>query len=173
MNIPNTDLCARLTEVPRNRPVLVYCGVGIRGYLAERILRENGFKDVANLAGGWKTYEAATAMQGNEGVYRIGVGAQSKTALQPVTYTEGSGAPEDAPSGEVVYLDACGLQCPGPIIRFKSEVDKAAPGRAAAGPPRGDPPSAAPSPGHTARGFEFDRGLTGSIMNTDSTHSYS
>jgi NADPH-dependent 2,4-dienoyl-CoA reductase/sulfur reductase-like enzyme/peroxiredoxin family protein/rhodanese-related sulfurtransferase/TusA-related sulfurtransferase len=128
VNIPNTDLRARLVEVPRNRPVLVYCGVGIRGYLAERILRENAYKDVANLAGGWKTYEAATAVQGNEGVYRVGVGALSKTALQPVTYTEGSGAPEDAPSGEVLYVDACGLQCPGPILRLKSEVDKAPPG---------------------------------------------
>jgi NADPH-dependent 2,4-dienoyl-CoA reductase/sulfur reductase-like enzyme/peroxiredoxin family protein/rhodanese-related sulfurtransferase/TusA-related sulfurtransferase len=128
VNIPNTELRQRLAEVPRNRPLVAYCGVGIRGYLAERILRENGFKDVANLAGGWKTYQAATAMQGNEGVYRVGVGARHNKALDPVTYTEGSGAPEDAPTGEVVYLDACGLQCPGPIIRLKSEVDRAAPG---------------------------------------------
>jgi rhodanese-related sulfurtransferase/TusA-related sulfurtransferase len=128
VNISNTELRARLAEVPHNRPILAYCGVGIRGYLAERILRENGFKDVANLAGGWKTYQAATAIQGNEGVYRVGVGAKYNKALAPVTYTEGSGAPEDAPTGDVVYVDDCGLQCPGPIIRLKSEVDRAAPG---------------------------------------------
>jgi NADPH-dependent 2,4-dienoyl-CoA reductase/sulfur reductase-like enzyme/peroxiredoxin family protein/rhodanese-related sulfurtransferase/TusA-related sulfurtransferase len=128
VNISNTEIRARLHEVPRDRPIVVYCGVGIRGYLAERILRENGFSDVANLAGGWKTYEAATATQSNEGIYRVGMGAHNKKALDPVTYTEGSGAPEDAPAGEVVYVDACGLQCPGPIIRLKAEVDRAAPG---------------------------------------------
>ncbi len=128
VNIPNTELRTRLDEVPRDRPIVLYCGVGIRGYLAERILRENGFRDVANLAGGWKTYEAATAIQSNEGIYRVGMGTQSNKALAPVTYTEGSGAPEDAPTGEVVYVDACGLQCPGPIIRLKAEVDRAAPG---------------------------------------------
>jgi len=47
--------------VPKDRLVVIYCGVGIRGYLAERILRQNGWDRVANLAGGWKTYEAATA----------------------------------------------------------------------------------------------------------------
>jgi NADPH-dependent 2,4-dienoyl-CoA reductase/sulfur reductase-like enzyme/peroxiredoxin family protein/rhodanese-related sulfurtransferase/TusA-related sulfurtransferase len=128
VNIPNTEIRTRLTEVPRDRFILVYCGVGIRGYLAERVLREHGFREIANLAGGWKTYEAATAVQGNEGVYRVGVGAVAKRDLGPVTYTEGSGAPESTSDGEVVRVDACGLQCPGPIIRLKSEVDRAAPG---------------------------------------------
>ena len=42
-NISNTDPAPRLAEVPRDRFVLLYCGVGIRGYLAERILRQNGW----------------------------------------------------------------------------------------------------------------------------------
>lgn len=128
VNLPNTELRERMGEIPRNRTILVYCGVGIRGYLAERILRENGFEDVSNLAGGWKTYQAATAIQSNEGVYRVGMGAPDRTALAPIAYSEGSGAPEGAPSGDLVYVDACGLQCPGPIIRLKAEVDRAAPG---------------------------------------------
>jgi NADPH-dependent 2,4-dienoyl-CoA reductase/sulfur reductase-like enzyme/peroxiredoxin family protein/rhodanese-related sulfurtransferase/TusA-related sulfurtransferase len=128
VNIPNTEIRGRLSEVPRDRLVLVYCGVGIRGYLAERVLRENGFRDVANLAGGWKTYQAATAVQGNEGLYRVGVSALPKRELAPVNYGEGSGAPESSSDGETVRVDACGLQCPGPIIRLKSEVDRAAPG---------------------------------------------
>ena len=128
VNIPNTEIRTRLDEVPRDRFVVVYCGVGIRGYLAERVLVDNGYRDVANLAGGWKTYEAATAVQGNEGLYRVGVGALGNKDVAPVTYTEGSGTPESTPDGEVVQVDACGLQCPGPIIRLKSEVDRAAPG---------------------------------------------
>lgn len=128
VNIPNTEIRTRLHEVPRDRTVLIYCGVGIRGYLAERVLREQGFRDVANLAGGWKTYAVATAVQGNEGLYRVGVGALVKKDVGPVTYSEGSGAPESTSDGDVVRVDACGLQCPGPIMRLKTEIDRAAPG---------------------------------------------
>lgn len=60
--IPNTQLRERLAEVPVDRPVVLYCGVGIRGYLSERILRQNGVTDVANVTGGWKTW--GTALQG-------------------------------------------------------------------------------------------------------------
>jgi NADPH-dependent 2,4-dienoyl-CoA reductase/sulfur reductase-like enzyme/rhodanese-related sulfurtransferase len=61
VNISSTDLRVRLRELPRDRFILVYCRVGIRGYLVERILRQNGFADVANLAGGWLTYQPAIA----------------------------------------------------------------------------------------------------------------
>jgi NADPH-dependent 2,4-dienoyl-CoA reductase/sulfur reductase-like enzyme/peroxiredoxin family protein/TusA-related sulfurtransferase/rhodanese-related sulfurtransferase len=129
-NIPNTELRSRLAEVPKGRFVLLYCGVGIRGYLAERILRQNGWAELANLAGGWKTYEAAAAAQSNEGVYRPGLAPISKAKAEPVAYAEGSGMPEEiaARSAEVIEIDACGLQCPGPIMRLKAESDRAAPG---------------------------------------------
>ena len=57
--IPNTQLRERLAEVPKDRPVVLYCGVGIRGYLSERILRQNGITDVANVTGGYKTWGTA------------------------------------------------------------------------------------------------------------------
>jgi rhodanese-related sulfurtransferase len=65
VNISNTMLRGRLAEVPRDREIVLYCGVGIRGYMAERILRENGFDHVCNLTGGWKTWKAATDPQEN------------------------------------------------------------------------------------------------------------
>jgi NADPH-dependent 2,4-dienoyl-CoA reductase/sulfur reductase-like enzyme/rhodanese-related sulfurtransferase len=55
MNIPVDELRARLAEVPRDRSVVTYCQVGIRGYLATRVLREHGY-DAANLGGGYTTY---------------------------------------------------------------------------------------------------------------------
>ena len=55
MNIPVDDLRNRLAEIPRNRDVTVYCQVGQRGYLATRILLQNGYR-VRNLAGGFKTW---------------------------------------------------------------------------------------------------------------------
>ena len=55
VNIPVDELRSRLSEVPRNRPVVAYCQVGQRGYLATRVLRHAGF-DASNLGGGYKTY---------------------------------------------------------------------------------------------------------------------
>lgn len=54
-NIPIDDLRTRLHELDPSKEVWVYCQVGMRGYLASRILMQNGFK-VKNLSGGYKTY---------------------------------------------------------------------------------------------------------------------
>ena len=56
INLPVDELRDRLQEVPRDRPVAVYCQVGQRGYLATRILMQKGFS-VANIGGGYKTYK--------------------------------------------------------------------------------------------------------------------
>lgn len=57
INIPLNDLRSRLKELPENEMLYVTCQVGLRGYLAARILAEHGFR-VKNLDGGWKTYAA-------------------------------------------------------------------------------------------------------------------
>lgn len=54
VNIPVDDLRSRLGELPRDRKIAAYCQVGQRGYLATRILHQNGFS-VANIGGGYKT----------------------------------------------------------------------------------------------------------------------
>jgi NADPH-dependent 2,4-dienoyl-CoA reductase/sulfur reductase-like enzyme/rhodanese-related sulfurtransferase len=55
VNIPVDDLRSRLDELPRDREIAVYCQVGQRGYLATRILRQEGFRAV-NISGGYTTY---------------------------------------------------------------------------------------------------------------------
>jgi len=55
INVPVDELRQRLGELPRDRPIAAFCQVGQRGYLATRILLQNGF-DVCNLGGGYKTY---------------------------------------------------------------------------------------------------------------------
>jgi NADPH-dependent 2,4-dienoyl-CoA reductase/sulfur reductase-like enzyme/peroxiredoxin family protein/rhodanese-related sulfurtransferase/TusA-related sulfurtransferase len=138
VNIPLDELRSRLAEVPKDRFVLAYCGVGLRGYLAERILRQRGWTAVANLSGGYKTWEIASERQSHTGVYRRGLGGMqpagiggsapggSGQALVHATFAEGSGMPQTMASRRetVVKVDACGLQCPGPIMRLKSEVDR-------------------------------------------------
>ncbi len=59
VNIPLDELRERLCEVPSGKPVIVYCAVGMRGYLASNILKANCYSDVCNLVGGYKTYRAA------------------------------------------------------------------------------------------------------------------
>jgi len=60
LNIPVDELRERLNEIPDNKPVYIYCAVGLRGYLALQILTQRGFKNVKNLSGGYKTYSIAT-----------------------------------------------------------------------------------------------------------------
>jgi NADPH-dependent 2,4-dienoyl-CoA reductase/sulfur reductase-like enzyme/rhodanese-related sulfurtransferase len=56
LHIPIDELRDRLEELPKDRELICYCQVGQRGYLATRILVQNGYQ-VANLSGGYKTYK--------------------------------------------------------------------------------------------------------------------
>jgi rhodanese-related sulfurtransferase len=69
-NIPLNSLRDRLKELPRDRRIIVYCAVGLRAYLACRILSQNGFSEVYNLSGGYKTYEFVTEKQANEDIFQ-------------------------------------------------------------------------------------------------------
>jgi rhodanese-related sulfurtransferase len=60
LNIPLDELRERLDEIPIDKPVYVYCAIGLRGYLASQILTQRGFTNVKNLSGGYKTYNIAT-----------------------------------------------------------------------------------------------------------------
>jgi NADPH-dependent 2,4-dienoyl-CoA reductase/sulfur reductase-like enzyme/rhodanese-related sulfurtransferase len=57
LNIPVDELRSRLDEVPR-RTVFVHCQVGFRGHLATRILKENGYRSVFNITGGYLSMKA-------------------------------------------------------------------------------------------------------------------
>jgi len=61
INIPVDSLRDRIKEVPEGRPIIVYCRVGIRAYIACRILKQNGFEKVYNLAGGYITYSTVNS----------------------------------------------------------------------------------------------------------------
>ncbi|MGL5436567.1 MAG: FAD-dependent oxidoreductase [Lachnospiraceae bacterium] len=57
INIPLDDLRGRLSEIDKNKPVYVTCQIGLRGYIAARILEQNGF-EVYNLSGGYRLYNS-------------------------------------------------------------------------------------------------------------------
>jgi rhodanese-related sulfurtransferase len=60
-NIPLHELRNRLKELPKDKPIFIYCEVGYRSYLAIRILLQQGFNEVYSLTGGYKIYEMANA----------------------------------------------------------------------------------------------------------------
>ena len=51
LNIPLSDLARRCGEIPRGRPVILYCASGFRSATAQRVLRQAGFADVVNAGG--------------------------------------------------------------------------------------------------------------------------
>jgi phage shock protein E len=51
LNIPVQELAYRLGELPRDRPIVVYCGSGMRSASAVRLLQAQGFADVVNGGG--------------------------------------------------------------------------------------------------------------------------
>lgn len=57
INVPLDELRDRLSEIPTDRPLMCYCKVGQRGYVAARILMQHGFQ-VRNLSGGFTTWQA-------------------------------------------------------------------------------------------------------------------
>ena len=118
INIPVDSLRERMVELDKNKEVLEYCQVGLRGYVAARILEQNGFK-VKNLTGGYKSV-SMQKFKPNE-VNTSGTGKIH--SLDPDTQV----VREEKNNGIDNYdkiLDACGLCCPGPLIQVKANMDE-------------------------------------------------
>lgn len=127
VNIPLDELRLHFDRIPRNKKIIVFCGVGLRGHVACRILSQSGFKEVYNLSGGLKTYETATQKQSNEDIFandyirhddHIYQGSKERQTHKPIE-TE-----------KLRVVDACGLQCPGPVLKLKQSMDQLAAGEA-------------------------------------------
>ena len=57
VNIPVDELRGRMGELDKDKKLYVYCGIGLRGYVACRMLTQAGF-DAVNVAGGYTSYTA-------------------------------------------------------------------------------------------------------------------
>jgi len=120
INIPVDNLRSRITEIPKDKKVVIFCGVGLRGYIACRILYQSGYSDVYNLSGGYKTYQHVTQKQSNEDIFGHDFIGKDDLIYQAET----KNVEKKNFEIKTIKVDACGLQCPGPIIKLKKELDK-------------------------------------------------
>lgn len=106
INIPVDNLRQRINELPKEKEVWVYCQVGLRGYIASRILMQNGYR-VKNLTGGYKTYIMSTFKPNK--VNKNNKNVDNKSESEKSAFKT---------------LDACGLCCPGPLMQVRATLDE-------------------------------------------------
>lgn len=120
INIPVDALRSRLSELDPNKKIIVYCAVGIRGHAATRILLQNGFQNVYNLMGGYATY--ATTLCQLDNSLCGGIAFDETVQISEFGDVEHLEQFEES-HAKVVALNACGLQCPGPIMQVSKALE--------------------------------------------------
>ncbi len=111
--IPLHQLRARAFELPKDRLIVAYCQQGLRGYVAERILKQLGY-DAANLTGGyltWKQFQPEKWMPSDDQIALSCTGSEGGPQIT---------SEDDEPK---TVVDVRPLQCPGPVVRIKKELD--------------------------------------------------
>jgi NADPH-dependent 2,4-dienoyl-CoA reductase/sulfur reductase-like enzyme/peroxiredoxin family protein/TusA-related sulfurtransferase/rhodanese-related sulfurtransferase len=134
INIPVDSLRGRLSELDPNKTVVEYCQVGLRGYVADRILTQHGYQ-VFNVTGGYKTVSSLkfdplksqqkesgnTHHDNNSSNNNNGSGSRH-IMIDPDTQA----IKEEVNQAGTFHktLDACGLCCPGPLMQVKASMDE-------------------------------------------------
>ncbi|MGL5347044.1 MAG: CoA-disulfide reductase [Peptostreptococcaceae bacterium] len=113
IHIPLGELRDRINEIPKDKEVYATCRVGHRGYIACRILEQLNIA-CTNIDGGVKTYYLVKSAQES-------LNKQNKTNNTKIDI---KGEDISMNIDAHVTLDACGLQCPGPIRRVFEEINK-------------------------------------------------
>lgn len=107
-NIPLDELRQHLDELPKEKEIWCYCAVGLRGYIATRILMQHGFQ-VRNILGGYRLLPKEWK---NE---------QKKIVEQPKAVT----TLEETKKETMEVLNLTGLSCPGPLMKLKAKMEEA------------------------------------------------
>ena len=118
VNIPVDSLRDRIGELDKSKEILEYCQIGLRGYVASRILTQNGFK-VKNIDGGYKCVSMLNFKPSQ-------VDNSDKTTRSVIDLDTQvvKGQVERGVNDYDKSLDACGLCCPGPLIQVKASIDQ-------------------------------------------------
>ena len=121
VNIELDELRKRMAEIPKEKKILLYCRIGLRGYVAARLLMQYGF-DVYNLSGGYEVYlngmsEKPECVRNNK---------ETNEGAPYITDSKASNCQinQDTIPAAVITIDACGISCPGPIMKLNEAVAK-------------------------------------------------
>ncbi len=116
INIPVDSLRDKLKTLDKDKMYVVHCAVGLRSYIASRIMMQTGFKNVKNLAGGYTTYKAVSRD------YTEASGGDVTKNTMPKQAAANTVA---ATPADTITVDACGLQCPGPVMKLYEAISNA------------------------------------------------
>ncbi|WP_092641950.1 DsrE/DsrF/DrsH-like family protein [Acetanaerobacterium elongatum] len=112
VNIPLDELRQHLDKLDKSKPVYATCQVGLRGYVACRILSQMGY-DCYNLSGGYRLYNSILGKK--NAPLKMDVKLNSETMV-PIA------------ASSTHKINACGLQCPGPVMKLGEAIRNAADG---------------------------------------------
>lgn len=104
VNIPLAQLRDRTGEIPTDKKVILVCDSGYTSYLASRILIQKGFNNVYSLMAGMKLYKEIQRDKESKVTKKVNAKALVKS------------------SENVLKVDACGLSCPGPIMKLAENI---------------------------------------------------
>ncbi len=105
VHIPLNQLRKRLSELDKEKTYIIYCAMGLRGYIAYRMLIQHGFK-CKNLSGGYNIYMAPKA----------DLSMADEKPEQHIDFAERCLDNYD------FEVNACGIPCPGPILKLARKV---------------------------------------------------
>lgn len=142
VNVPLNELRHRLGELEKDKKIVVYCQVGLRGYIADRILTQNGY-EALNITGGYLSakdylYQKEQEQTDENGEVRAAAisevrsvplknASESKVFDTPPAQNGMKTAEGERKDMEITInkkLDCTGICCPGPLLRVKEAVDQ-------------------------------------------------
>lgn len=124
VHIPLDELRDRKNELDIDKNIVIYCAIGVRGYIGARILMQSGFKNVFNLNGGFTTFSAVFCLEDDSKCG--GIGFDPSVDFDEFGNIEHHEAPavdfEHVDADDYIELNACGLSCPGPIMQVSKRM---------------------------------------------------
>lgn len=119
IHIPVNDLRDNLDKLPKDKTIVLYCAVGIRGYIGSRILKQEGFK-VKNLIGGYNLFKYFNKNYTNPNCVITDTKHELNDNGAPIGIANSKVRSSEL--NDAILLDACGLQCPGPIMKLSQKI---------------------------------------------------
>jgi len=104
VNISHAEIRKNPDIIPRDKKVVLFCNRGFQSYVASRILMQKGFTNVSSLSGGFSFYK------------------EQIKDKQGIICQNGANKIMQSTNTKVIKLDACGMQCPGPILKIVEEL---------------------------------------------------